>query len=176
MVAIWVRELDAPSSSTAWSQSGLAATHSSGCLTGAPWLAEMLNFKHTFSSSLSLTRATLYCWLRDGHGERHAELLLCDASTYDGQGRLYDGPQAAVGHRHAARCVSLQALRRGATKELCTAMALLDTARSTRWLLRLPGNRGWTVSHGPEASWHNVTRTLVFCVCEPMCCLCVASV
>ena len=167
MVAIGVRELDAPSSWTAWSQRDLSAVHSSGCLTGSPRLAEKLNFNHIFSSSLSLTRAALYCWLRGGHGERHAEVLLCDADTYGGQDRQYDGPQAAEDHRRTARCVSLQPLRRGATSELCTAMALLDAVFSTSWLLKLPGNRGWMVSHGPELSWHNGACTVTFCVCEP---------
>ena len=142
MVAIWVRELDAPGSSTARSQSGLSASHPSGCLTGSPRLAEMLSFKHNFGSSLSLARAALFSWLRGGHGAHRGEVLLLDAFTYGGQGRLHDGPQAAGAHRRAARCVSQQPLRRGATKELHTAMAFLDAVFSTSWLLKLPGNRG----------------------------------
>ena len=67
MVAIGVRELDAPGSWTAWSQSDLSASHSSECLTGSPRLAEKLNFNHFFSSSLSLTRAALFSWLCGGH-------------------------------------------------------------------------------------------------------------
>ena len=121
-----------------------------------------------FTSSMSLTRAALCSWLCGEHGEQHDEVLLFNAANYGGRGWLHDGPQAAGAHLRTARCVSLQPLRRGATKELRTAMDLLDAARSMSWLLKLPGNRGWMVSHGPEPSLHNCACTLVFCVCEPM--------
>ena len=94
-------------------------------------------------------------------------MLLFIAVTYGGRGRLYDGPQDVGGHRRAARCVTLQPLRRGAIKELRTAMALLDAACSTRRLLRLIEDRAWMASHGPETPWFNFACTLIFCVCEP---------
>ena len=144
---------------SAWSQSGCSAIRLSGRPTGPPRLAEMLNLKSIFSSSLSPTRAALSCLPCSGHTAHLAEALLSCAAAYGGRGWLHAGPQDTGGRLRAACCVSAQLLRRRAAKELLMARPLLDAWCSKQWLFRLSEDRFWVVSHGPEASCYNSACT-----------------